>query len=78
VNLTKKAWWRNPSNLPLAIFLAIGGFFLWTEHEAHVIAALPWVLVGGCLVMHLFMHGGHGHGGGGHRDDSADKGDKEP
>ena len=38
--------------------------------------ALPWVLIGGCLVMHLFMHGGHGHGGGDHRDDGADKEDK--
>jgi hypothetical protein len=75
---TKKAWWRNPSNLTLAVFLAVGGYFLWTEHKAHVIAALPWVLVGGCLVMHLFMHGSHGHGGGGYRDDGAEKGDKEP
>ncbi|MDX2314238.1 MAG: DUF2933 domain-containing protein [Gammaproteobacteria bacterium] len=34
------------------------------------------MLIGGCLVMHLFMHGGHGHGGGDHRDDGADKEDK--
>jgi hypothetical protein len=27
---------------------------------------LPWILVGGCLLMHLFMHHGHGgHGGDG-------------
>jgi hypothetical protein len=50
--------------LVLLGFLAVAGYFLWTEHQAHVIAALPWILVGGCLVMHLFMHGGHGgHGG---------------
>jgi hypothetical protein len=53
-------------------FLAVAGYFLWTEHQAHVIAALPWLLVGGCLIMHLFMHGGHGgghsHGNGGEGD----------
>lgn len=43
-------------------FLAVAGYFLWTEHEAHVIATLPWLLVGGCVFMHLFMHRG-GHGG---------------
>ena len=53
------------SGIVLAGFLAVAGYFLWAEHQAHVIAALPWLLVGGCLVMHLFMH--HGHGG--HGDD---------
>lgn len=48
-------------------FLAVGGYFLWTEHQAHVIAVLPWLLIGGCLVMHLSMHGGHG-GHSGHSD----------
>jgi hypothetical protein len=53
------------SGLVLLGFLGVTGYFLWAEHQAHVIAALPWLLVGGCLVMHLFMH--HGHGG--HGDD---------
>ena len=78
MNQTKKSWWQNRSNQALVVFVAIGGYFLWIEHQAHVIAALPWLLVGGCLVMHLFMHGGHGHGGGKHRDDGAEQRDKEP
>jgi hypothetical protein len=56
------------SGLVLAGFLGVAGYFLWAEHQAHVIAALPWLLVGGCLVMHLFMH--HGHGGHGDDHDS--------
>jgi uncharacterized membrane protein YccC len=63
---------RNRSNVTLLAFLAVGGYFLWTEHQAHVIEALPWVLILGCLLMHLFMHGGHGH-----RDDNADQGSKQ-
>jgi len=72
------SWWRNRSNLALVAFLGIGGYFLWTEHQAHVIATLPWVLIIGCVVMHLFMHGGHGHGGSGHDDNNGDKGGKQP
>lgn len=62
------------SGLVLLGFLAVAGYFLWTEHQAHTIAALPWILIGGCLVMHLFMHGGHGGHGGGTQDGSADHG----
>ena len=43
--------------------LAIGAFFLLTEHTAHLFGALPWLLLLACPLMHLFMHSGHGHGG---------------
>lgn len=60
------------SGLVLVGFLAVAGYFLWAEHQAHVIAVLPWLLVGGCLVMHLFMHHGHGGHGDGHDSDHGD------
>lgn len=44
-------------------FAAITAFFLFTEHRAHVLGLLPWLLLAACPLMHLFMHGGHGHGG---------------
>lgn len=72
-------WWRNPTKLPFAVFLAIGAYFLWAEHRAHVIEFLPWTLILVCVGMHLFMHGGHGHGGS-HGDSdgsSASKSDEE-
>lgn len=49
-------------------FILIAGFFLLTEHRAHVLGVLPFALVALCPLMHLFGHGGHGHG--------ADNGDK--
>ena len=59
-----RAFLLSRSGLVFLGFLAVGGYFLWAEHQAHVIAVLPWLLVGACLVMHLFMHHGHGgHGG---------------
>ena len=44
-------------------FLAVAGFFLVTEHRAHLFGFLPFLLVLACPLMHFFMHGGHGHGG---------------
>lgn len=60
------------TGLGLIAFLGVAGYFLWTEHQAHVITALPFLLLGGCIVMHLFMHGGHGHGGHGGGDEPRD------
>lgn len=49
------------SRLVLYAFLAMAGFFLFTEHRAHVFGLLPYLLILACPLMHLFMHGGHGH-----------------
>jgi len=50
-------------------FIAIAAFFLIAEHKAHLSGWLSaygiWLLLLACPVMHLFMHGGHGHGGDG-------------
>jgi len=44
-------------------FLAIAAFFLLSEHRAHLLGALPFMLLLACPLMHLFMHHGHGaHG----------------
>jgi Protein of unknown function (DUF2933) len=67
-------WWRTPFGLVLCGFLIIAGFFLLTEHTAHVFGALPYLLLAACPLMHLFMH--HGHGGHGGGESSAD--DRRP
>lgn len=45
-------------------FLLIAGFFLFTEHRAHLLGFLPYLLFLACPLMHLFHHG-HGHHGNG-------------
>lgn len=47
----------------LIAFTAIAGYFLITEHRAHVIEYLPVALLFGCMFLHKFMHGGHGQHG---------------
>lgn len=48
-------------------FLAVAGFFLFTEHRAHLLGIWPYLLLLACPLMHLFMHHGdsqhsHRHG----------------
>jgi hypothetical protein len=43
-------------------FLLVGVIYLLLEHTAHTLGALPYLLFLACPLMHLFMHGGHGHG----------------
>jgi len=64
--ITHREPWRISAWLGLCLFLAIAAFFLWEEHRAHVLGALPYVLLLLCPMIHLFMHRGHG-GHGGHR-----------
>ncbi len=51
-------------------FLAIGAFFLFTEHRAHLFGILPFLLILACPLMHLF----HSHGGHGQHDDGSTPG----
>ena len=46
-------------------FAAVGAFFLITEHTAHFLGVLPFLLFLLCpLMMYFMMRGGHGgHGG---------------
>lgn len=44
----------------LVVFAAIALFLLWEEHEAHLLGALPYLILLLCPLMHLFMHRGHG------------------
>lgn len=59
--------------LALYGFLAVAGFFLFTEHRAHALGILPYLILLACPLMHMFMH--RRHGGGNrhthHHDDSA-------
>jgi hypothetical protein len=57
------SFWRSPGGLALAVVVAVGGFYLVTEHTAHLFGALPYLILLACPLMHVFMHRGHGHHG---------------
>jgi len=44
-------------------FLAIGLFYLLSEHRAHTLGVLPFLIVLACPLLHYFHHAGHGRHG---------------
>lgn len=48
-----------PSAAPDGRFLLVAGFYLLTEHTAHLWGVLPFLLLLSCPLMHLFHHHGH-------------------
>ncbi|OGB28585.1 MAG: hypothetical protein A3F78_15780 [Burkholderiales bacterium RIFCSPLOWO2_12_FULL_61_40] len=66
-------FWGSRYAIGLALVGAIAAYFLLTEHLAHVVGALPLLLLLACPLMHVFMH--HGHGGHGHHPGHSPGGD---
>lgn len=60
----------NKIKIGLLVFFAIAGFFLLSEHQAHLYGILPFALLLACPLMHIFMHSGHGK-----REKDSNKGD---
>lgn len=63
--------WLSPTYIVLFGFLVVIGFFLITEHGAHLLGILPWLILLACPLMHIFH--GHGHHHGGDSDDNDKK-----
>lgn len=71
------SFWRSPAGMCLLVALAVLGFYLATEHTAHVMGALPYVLILACPLMHVFMHHGHGNHGGNASSQQKEIGDEQ-
>lgn len=57
------SFWSSRYAIGLVVIGGVSAYFLLTEHLAHVLGALPYLLLLACPLMHVFMHGGHGgHG----------------
>lgn len=71
---SRTGFWGSRYSIGLVVLGAIAAYFLLVEHRAHLLGALPILLLLACPLMHVFMHRGHGgHGAGGqhHRQDDA-------
>lgn len=56
----KKSIWKNPMVIVALIGIA---YWLYNYHLEHALGFLPYAILLLCPLMHVFMHGGHGHGG---------------
>jgi hypothetical protein len=72
-------FWRSRYGVGWLVLAGIAGWFLWTEHRAHLFGALPWLVLLACPLMHVFMHRGHhGHHGQGDQSRPSDPPGRTP
>ena len=57
---SRPPFWRSRHGVAFLVVAAVAAYFLFKEHTAHVAGYLPFLLLAACLLMHLFLHGGHG------------------
>ncbi|RWB96333.1 MAG: DUF2933 domain-containing protein [Mesorhizobium sp.] len=73
----QRGFWTSTTGLVTIAFLAIAAFFLVSEHRAHALGLLPWLLLLACPLLHVFGHGGHGgHHGRSPEGDHGSNGDR--
>lgn len=58
---SQKSFWLTPQGLAALIFIACPSYFLFIEHQEHIFQALPYLIILLCPLMHMFLHGRHGH-----------------
>lgn len=56
-----RSFWTSRAFVVFLGFAAIALVLLWKEHSAHILGAIPYLFLLACPLMHIFMHGGHGH-----------------
>ena len=73
-------FWKSRGAIALVGFGAVAAFYMLSEHRAHFLGVLPYLLFLACPLMHLFMHHGHHHGthGGAHPTDTKGGHDERP
>ncbi len=55
-------FWKSRGAIALVGFAAVATFFMFSEHRAHFLGVLPYLIFLACPLMHLFMHHGRHHG----------------
>jgi len=56
-----KDWLLSRTGIATLVVFAVLGFLIYTDHTAHLLGAIPYLLLLACPLMHIFMHGGHHH-----------------
>jgi hypothetical protein len=52
---------RPPLWFVASLLATIALFLLWPAHQNHLLAALPYLFLLACPLLHLFLHRGHAH-----------------
>jgi len=73
----KSSFWMTPKGLAALGLIGAASYFLLMEHRQHVWQYLPFLILLACPFMHIFMHGGHGHGDHGSNSKKEDESDQD-
>jgi hypothetical protein len=58
---TGNSFWLSSKGLAAISLIGFASYFLLMEHRQHLFEYLPYLILLCCPLMHVFMHGGHGH-----------------
>ena len=53
--------WQLRAHITVGVLGAVGAFLLATEHRAHLLGAVPFLILLVCPLAHMFMHHAHRH-----------------
>ena len=56
-----KDWVKSWIGIVSCVALAVLAVLILRDHATHLLSAVPYLLLLACPLMHIFMHGGHGH-----------------
>ncbi len=56
-----KDWLLSRTGLATLVVVAVLGFLIYTGHSAHLLGALPYLLILSRPLMHIFLHGAPHH-----------------
>lgn len=59
--MAERSFWLSGKGCAALVLIAAASYFLLIEHRQHLVEWLPYFIIALCPLMHLFMHGGHGH-----------------
>tara|TARA_R110002012_G_scaffold247657_3_gene423327 strand:- start:1106 stop:1450 length:345 start_codon:yes stop_codon:yes gene_type:complete len=62
MNNKQKSFWSTPTGWAALGLIGAASYFLLVEHQQHFFEYLPFLILLLCPLMHVFMHGSHGHG----------------
>jgi hypothetical protein len=65
-------FWRSGQGIAALLLIVAVSYFLLIEHRQHFFEYLPYLILLACPLMHVFMHGGHGHGHHDKQDDNSE------